>query len=88
MKSKKNNFVVLSVLSCLAFNYFVLTESSSVLAIIGMILFFFSLYKISVLSGESGWYAGFGVLNVFGLIIVLIATRQGNSSQADVTSKE
>ncbi len=76
--NNKKVFIALAIISCLAFNYVAQSGGSPFVLIVGQILYFFSLYKISVLSKENGWYAAFGLLNILGLIIVLFIARSKN----------
>lgn len=73
--NRKQTFTIVAIVSCIIFNWVAQTGGSPLILLIGLVTFFFSLYKICILEGENGWYALFGILNFVGLIIILLIPR-------------
>lgn len=73
--NSKSSFILIAIASCAIFNWIAQTGGSPLLLLLGLVTFFFSLYKICILEGENGWLAIFGILNFIGLLIVLLIPR-------------
>jgi hypothetical protein len=65
-------WILISVISCLFFNFEALIGKNALLLFLGEVAFIFSLYKIATEKRLTGWWAILGIVNFFGLIILLL----------------
>jgi len=76
-------WIIISVLINLLWNYAVFKNLGGSPIFIGMIAYFFTLYKITKIRMINPWLTFFGILNIFGLLIVVVVPKEfwGNQSK-------